>query len=266
MNDGKILETILNIVINKISEFSSYFIDLAMGILILLLVIEIVKSAVDLVSGNGFSIGTKFIIYFVFLVVLIKFPTIYAGVNSGLLGDSNLKKNFAVLSKYVNNRHESNLLRANPTGVQFYIKFATGIDISKFDLDYMLRVILTSFSHFICFVLLILIILNVTKKYAVFLILFAMGPVPLSLMISPETRSTGISWIKSVFAKFMTIFTYSLILRISHKFIVDHQFDIYDYSGGDTSVVSNFTPAILLILMILYLFKLTEDLTNNLIN
>jgi len=266
MNDGKILETILNIVIDKISEFSSYFIDIAMGILILLLVIEIVKSAVDLISGNGFSPGVKFIIYIAFLVVLINFSIIYKGVNSGLLDDSGLKKNFSLLSKYVKNRHDSNLLRANPKGIHFYIKFATGIDTTKFNLDYVLRVMFTSLSHFVCFVLLIVIILIVTKKYAVFLILFAMGPVPLSLMASPETRSTGISWIKSVFTKFLTIFMYSVILKISHEFIVAHQFDIYDYSGGDIGLVSRFTPAILLILMILFLFKMTEDLADNLMN
>jgi len=266
MNDGKILEMILNILTEKISEFSSYFIDLAMGILILLLVIEIIKSAVDLVSGSGFNLGIKFITYLVFLIFLIRFPLIYEGVNRGLMNDAGLQKNFVSLSNYVKARHDSNLLGPNPSGVHFYIKFATGIDSSKFDLDYVLRVIFTSISHFICFILLIIIILIICKKYAVFLILLSMGPVPLSLMMSPETRSTGVSWIKSLFSKFMTLFMYSVILKISHRFIVEHQYEIYDNAGGMVGLFSNFVPAILLILMVLFLFKITEDLTGDLVN
>ena len=266
MNDGKILETILNIVISIISEFSSYFIDLAMGILILLLVIEIIKSAVDLVSGSGFTIGVKFITYIIFLVVLLSFPVIYDGINSSLVNDSGLKENFAALSNYVTVRHDSNLLGPSPTGVNFYINLATGVDTSKFNLDYVLRMMFTSVSYFICFILLIIIILIICRTYVVFLILLSMGPVPLSLMISPETRSTGIGWIKSVFSKFMTLFMYSVILKISHRFIVEHQYDIYEKAGGIVGLFSNFVPAILMIFMVLFLFKITGDLTESLVN
>lgn len=266
MKDGRILELILKILTEKISDFSSYFIDLAIGILILLLVIEILKSAVDLVSGDGFNLGIKFITYLVFLIFLIRFPAIYDGINRGLMEDAGLQKNFASLSKYVKVRHDSNLLGPNPSGAHFYIKFATGIDTSKFDLDYVLRVIFTSISNFICFVLLIIIILIICKKYAVFLILLSMGPVPLSLMLSPETRSTGIGWIKSVFSKFMTLFMYSVVLKISHRFIIGHHIEIYEKAGGIEGLFSNFVPAILLILMVLFLFKITGDLTTDLIN
>ncbi len=266
MNDGKILETILNILTEKISDFSSYFFDLAMGILILLLVIEIIKSAVDLVSGSGFNLGVKFITYLILLIFMIRFPSIYEGVNKGLMDNAGLQKNFAVLSEYVKVRHDSNLLGPNPTGVDFYVKLTTGIDTSKFDLDYVLRVIFTTISHFICFILLIMIILIISKKYAVFLILLSMGPVPLSLMMSPETRSIGISWIKSVFSKFMSLFMYSVILKISHRFIVEHQYEIYEEAGGIVGLFSNFVPAILLILMVLFLFRMTGDLTSDLIN
>jgi hypothetical protein len=266
MKDGKILESILTILTEKISEMSSYFIDLAVAILLLLLVIEIIKSAVDLVSGDGFNVGMKFIVYIVFLVLLIRFPSIYEGINRGLMEEAGLQENFSALSNYVKVRHDSNLLGPNPTGANFYIKLATGIDTSKFDLDYVLRVIFTSISHFVCFILLIIIILIISQKYAVFLLLLSMGPIPLSLMVSEETRSVGIGWIKSVFSKFMTLFMYSVILRISHRFIVDHQYEIYKKAGGELGLMSNFSPAIILIFMILFLFKITGDLCRDLIN
>ncbi|MCK4890886.1 MAG: type IV secretion system protein, partial [Candidatus Aminicenantes bacterium] len=115
-------------------------------------------------------------------------------------------------------------------------------------------------------ILLIIIILIICRTYVVFLILLSMGPVPLSLMISPETRSTGIGWIKSVFSKFMTLFMYSVILKISHRFIVEHQYDIYEKAGGIVGLFSNFVPAILMIFMVLFLFKITGDLTESLVN
>ena len=266
MNDGKILANLLKIVMSKISEFSSYFIDLAMGILILLLVIEIIRSAVDLVSGSGFSLGVKFITYIIFLVFLIRFPAIYDGVNSGLVEDAGLQENFAELSKYVSVRHDSNTLGPNPKGIHFYINFVSGIDTSKFDLDYVLRVIFTSISHFICFGLLIFIIFKICEKYAVLLILLLMGPVPISLMLSSDTRSIGLSWVKSVLSKFITLFIYSEVLRISHRFIVKYQYDIYNKAGGAVALTSNLVPAILLLLMILFLFKMTGDLTSDLVN
>jgi len=266
MNDGRILNTILQIVIEKISRFSEYFIDLALGIIILLLVLEIIKSAVDLVSGSGFTLGIKFITYIIFLVFLIRFPAIFGGMNKGLLLDSGLQKNFASLSTYVSNRHESNLLGPNPTGVHFYIKFATGIDTSKFDLDYVQRVILTSISHLFCFVLLIVIILCICREYAVFLILLSMGPVPLSLMVSPDTRPIGLGWIKSILSKCLTLFMFSVILRISHRFIVEHQYALYKIAGGAVNPISNFAPALVLIFLVIFLFRITGDLTKGLIS
>ena len=266
MNDGKILANLLNIVMSKIAEFSSYFIDLAIGILILLLVIEIIRSAVDLVSGSGFTIGVRFITYIIFLVFLIRFPVIYDGVNKGLVEDAGLQENFAVLSKYVSARHDSNTIGPNPKGVHFYINFISGIDTSKFDLDYVLRIIFTSISYFICFGLLIFIIFKISEKYAVLLILLSMGPVPISLMLSPDTRSIGLSWIKSVLSKFITLFIYSEVLKISHRFIVKYQYDIYDKAGGAVALTSNLVPAILLLLMILFLFRMTGDLATDLVN
>ncbi len=266
MNDGKILENLLNIIMSKISEFSSYFIDLAIGILILLLVIEIIRSSVDMVSGSGFTIGIKFITYIIFLVVLIRFPSLYDGINRGLVEDAGIRENFAVLSKYVSARHDSNTLGPNPKGIHFYINFVSGIDTSKFDFDYVLRVIFTSISHFICFGLLIFIIFKISEKYAVLLILLSMGPVPISLMLSPDTRSVGLSWIRSVLSRFITLFLYSEVLKIAHRFIVRYQYDIYDKAGGAVALTSNLIPAILLLLMILFLFRMTGDLTTDLVN
>ncbi len=266
MNDGKILANLLNIVMEKICEFSSYFIDLALGLLILLLVIEIIRSAVDLVSGSGFTLGVKFITYIIFLVFLIRFPAIFDGVNSGLVKDAGLQQNFAVLSRYIDVRHESNTLGPNPKGVHFYINFVSGIDTSKFDPDYVLRVIFTSLSHFVCFGLLIFIIFKICEKYAVLLILLSMGPVPIALMLSSDTRATGVSWIKSVLSRFISLFIYSEILRISHRFIVKYQYDIYNKAGGAVALTSNVVPAILLLLMILFLFRMTGDLTSDLVN
>jgi len=266
MNDGSILIRLLNIIMEKISEFSGFFIDLALGILLLLLVIEIIRSAVDLVSGSGFNIGMKFITYIAFLVVLVRFPAIYEGINRGLTGDAGLKENFSVLSRYVNTRHQSNVLGANPRGVHFYVRFFTGIDTSKFDPDYVLRVIFTSMSHLLCFGLLIFIIYKITEKYAVLLMLLSMGPVPLSLMMSPDTRSVGLTWIKSVLSKFLTLFIYSEVLRISHRVILKLQYDIFDSAGGEAGLISNLVPALFLLLMILFLFGMTSSMASDLVN
>ncbi len=261
-----VFEKMFIILSESIRDFGGVFYDLAMTIVIILLVIEIIRSAVDLTRGKGLTVSGKFITYVIILVFIVMFPQIYTGFDKGLTEDSGLQDNFARLGDYVKTRHESNLANPNPTGFSFYVNFAFGIDISKFDPDYVLRYIFTSVSYFFCLILLILIVLIVMKKYAVFLMQLSLGPVPISLMMSPETRSVGIEWSRSVFSKFITLCFYSVVMKISTEFIVKNQYKIYDHTGGARGLTSNLVPAILLLLMVLLLFKIVSDLTSDLLN
>ncbi len=261
-----VFENMFKIMKNTIGEFGNVFYDLAMALVIILLIIEIIRSAIDLTVGKGFTVTGKFITYFVILIFIVMFPQIYSGFDRGLMESSGLRDNFARLGDYVKARHESNLANPNPQGFSFYVNFAFGIDISKFDPDFVLRYIFTSVSYFTCLILLIIIVLKVGKKYAVFLLQLLLGPVPISLMMSSETRSAGIEWSKSVFSKFITLCFYSVVMKISTEFIVRNQYKIFDHTGGANGFISNIVPAILLLIMVLFMFKIVTDLTSDLLN
>lgn len=248
---------------NSIGIFADIFQNFAMAILILLLTIEVIRSSVDLVSGNGMTISSKLLLYIALVGFIVSFGSIYHGVSNGVILDTDLNKNFQHLWEYVINKHEAPLLIGKGRDLGLIYQVSGGkIDFSKIDLEYIITFMMTKISLFISLLLLVWILVTIGKNYSILMIQLAIGAVPVSLMLSPETRGTGIQFIKTIISRFLTFFLYSFAIDFSLKFIKVNQYKIFKFApkGGG---IAMFISSVLALLLIIFLFGILSKVSES---
>ncbi|MEN8153475.1 MAG: hypothetical protein ABFR75_05580 [Acidobacteriota bacterium] len=263
MNKVNIFENLMETLKNSIGDFANIFQNIALSIILILLTIEVIRSSIDLVSGKGMTISSKLLLYVALIGFIVSFGTIYRGVSKGVIIDTDINKNFQHLWDYVIQRHEAPLLVGKGRDLGLIYQVSGGkVDLSKVDLEYIITFLMTKISLFISLLLLVWILVTIGKHYSILMIQLAIGAVPVSLMLSPETRSTGIQFIKVIIARFLTFFLYSFAIDFSLKFIKVNQYKFYEFApkGGG---IAMFTSSVLALLLIIFLFGILSKVSES---
>ena len=261
MKNADILGRLIEILNKSIGGFADIFVEVALSIVIVLFTIELIKSALDLVTGKGVTITKKFILYISLIIIIGGWGKIYHGVCDNVVSNSGLKKNFSLLWKKVIIKHELPTILLSPRGLKGIINSELDINLNKADFVYILKCTFAYISLFISLILLTVVIIVIGKSYAIFLIQMSLGIIPVTLMMSPETRATGIMWIKTAFARFLTIILYSFSVKFSLDFIHKNIKSINSIVPGILDM-DFYIPTVLSILLILFMFRILSKVTS----
>lgn len=262
MKNADILGRLVDILDNSIGGLADMFVKVALAIVLVLFTIEIIKSAVDISSGKGLTISKKFIIYISLIVIIAGWGKIYHGVCDGVIVKSGLKSNFTDLWKKVIIKHNLPTLLLSPRGLKGIINSELNINLNKADFVYILKCVFAYISLFISLILLSFVIIIIGKNYALFLFQMSLGIIPVVFMMAPETRSTGIQWIKIAFARLLTLILYSFSVKFSLKFVQDNIKVIHSVIPK-TLDMDYYIPTVLSILLILFLFRILSNLASS---
>lgn len=258
MKNADILGRLIDILNSSIGSFALFFKNVSLSLVFLLFTIEVISSAIDVVTGKGFTAPRKLIIYISLIVLIASWGSIYKDVSNNAITGSGLKKNFSHLWKKVIIKHKLPTILLAPRGIKGLINSELNINLNKADLIYILKVIFAYISLFFSLILMVVIIVIIGKNYAILLIQLSLGMVPIGLMMSAETRSEGFRWTRVIFSRFLTIYLYSFAVKFSLDLI---QKNIYSVTSAVPGILDMdyYIPTVLSILLILFLFKILSN-------
>jgi len=206
------LESLIKIFGDSILEYQDIFLPFGGSVFILLIVIEILKEAIDITNGKGVKLGQKLILILFVGTILLNFnglsKEIYAGaVNSG----KEMIPRFEEVNDWINEGYKKGV-EAQRASLE--LDRRSGGGLSVFFLAIVLA-ILSGLGLLFIYIAMVLILVLIAGAYASLALTLVLGPVFIAMLLSPELRGTGVKWAIILLSVFLTIPAYIMIMKIT---------------------------------------------------
>ena len=106
----QMLENLIKIFGDSIFEYLDIFLPLGGSVFFLLIVIEILKEAIDITNGQGVNLGKKLILILFIGTILLNFNGLSKEIYSGAVSvGKEMVPSFAEVNNWINERYERGL-------------------------------------------------------------------------------------------------------------------------------------------------------------
>ncbi len=206
------LEDLIKIFGESILEFQDIFLPFAGSLFILLIVIEILREAIDISSGKGVELGRKFILILCVGTILMNFNILSKGIYSGAMNaGKDILPRFEEVNNWINEGYERGV---EDQRASVELDKNSGGSLTSFFLSIVLA-ILSGLGLLLIYIAMILILVFIAGAYASLALTLVMGPVFIAMFISPELRGTGVKWTVILLSVFLMIPAYIMIMKIT---------------------------------------------------
>lgn len=206
------LENLIKIFGDSILEYQDIFLPFGGSVFILLIVIEILKEAIDITNGKGVNLGRKLILILFIGTILLNFSglskEIYSGaVNSG----KEMIPRFEEVNNWINEGYQRGV---EGQRASLELDRKSGGSLTAFFLSIVLA-ILSGLGLLFIYIAMVLILVFIAGAYASLALTLVLGPVFVALFLSQDLRGTGIKWAVILLSVFLTIPAYIMIMKIT---------------------------------------------------
>ena len=208
----QMLENLIKIFGDSILEFQDIFLPFGGSLFILLIVIEILKEAVDISSGKGVDLGRKLILILCVGTILLNFNGLSKGIYSGAMNaGKDILPRFEDVNNWINEGYERGV---EDQRASVELDRSSGGSLTSFFLAIVLA-ILSGLGLLLIYIAMIIILVFIAGAYASLALTLVMGPVFIAMFVSPELRGTGVKWTIILLSVFLMIPAYIMIMKIT---------------------------------------------------
>jgi len=206
------LENLIKIFGDSILEFQDIFLPFGGSLFILLIVIEVLKEAIDISSGKGVDLGRKLILILCVGTILLNFNGLSNGIYSGAMNaGKDILPRFEDVNNWINEGYERGV---EDQRASVELDRSSGSSLTSFFLSIVLA-ILSGLGLLLIYLAMILILVFIAGAYASLALTLVMGPVFIAMFVSPELRGTGVKWTIILLSVFLMIPAYIMIMKIT---------------------------------------------------
>ena len=208
----QMLENLIKIFGDSIFEYLDIFLPLGGSVFFLLIVIEILKEAIDITNGQGVNLGKKLILILFIGTILLNFNGLSKEIYSGaVIVGKEMVPRFEEVNNWINEGYESGV-ESQRTSLE--LDKESGGSLTGFFLSIVLA-ILSGLGLLFIYLAMVLILVFIAGAYASLALTLVMGPVFIAMLLSPDLRGTGIKWVVILLSVFLTIPAYVMIMKIT---------------------------------------------------
>ncbi len=208
----KMLENLIKIFGDSIFEYLDIFLPLGGSVFFLLIVIEILKEAIDITNGQGINLGKKFILILFIGTILLNFNGLSKNIYSGaVIVGKEMVPRFEEVNNWINKGYEEGV-ESQRTSLE--LDKESGGSLTGFFLSIVLA-ILSGLGLLFIYLAMVLILVFIAGAYASLALTLVMGPVFIAMFLSPDLRGTGVKWAVILLSVFLTIPAYMMIMKIT---------------------------------------------------
>lgn len=206
------LENLIKIFGDSILEYQDIFIPFGGSVFILLIVIEILKEAVDITNGKGVNLGRKLILILFIGTIMLNFNGLSKEIYSGAVAaGTEMIPRFEEVNNWINEGYQRGV---EGQRASLELDRKSGGRLTSFFLSIVLA-ILSGLGLLFIYIAMVLILVFIAGAYASLALTLVFGPVFLAMFLSPELRGTGIKWVIILLSVFLTIPAYIMIMKIT---------------------------------------------------
>ncbi|MCK5221307.1 MAG: type IV secretion system protein, partial [Candidatus Aminicenantes bacterium] len=195
-----------------IFEYLDIFLPLGGSVFFLLIVIEILKEAIDITNGQGVNLGKKLILILFIGTILLNFNGLSKEIYSGAVSvGKEMVPRFEEVNNWINEGYERGV---ESQRASLELDKESGGSLTGFFLSIVLA-ILSGLGLLFIYLAMVLILVFIAGAYASLALTLVMGPVFIAMLLSPDLRGTGIKWVVILLSVFLTIPAYVMIMKIT---------------------------------------------------
>ncbi len=208
----QMLENLIKIFGDSIFEYLDVFLPLGGSVFFLLIVIEILKEAIDITNGQGVNLGKKLILILFIGTILLNFNGLSKEIYSGaVIVGKEMVPRFEEVNNWINEGYERGV---EGQRASLELDRESGGSLTGFFLSVVLA-ILSGLGLLFIYLAMVLILVFIAGAYASLALTLVIGPVFIAMFLSPDLRGSGIKWAVILLSVFLTIPAYMMIMKIT---------------------------------------------------
>ncbi len=206
------LESLIRIFGESILPFQDFFLPVGGSLFVLLIVIEIVREAIDITNGKGINLGKKFILIFFIGTILLGYNSLSNNIYKGIVSaGKEIIPRFEDVNDWIDKGYKQGI-ENHRASIELDRK--SGGDLAQLMLSVVLA-ILSGLGLLFVYITMVLILVFIAGAYASLSLTLVLGPVFIAMFVSPELRGTGVKWSVILLSVLLTVPAYIMIMKIA---------------------------------------------------
>jgi len=206
------LKDLIELFGESILKFSDFFFPIGGSLFVLLIVIEIVKEAVDITNGKGVNLGRKFILIFFVGTILLGYSALSDNIYKGMVNvGKDMIPKLEKVNNWINKGYKQGMENQRAS---LELDRKSGGELTQFMLSIVLA-LLSGVGLLFVYITMVLILVFIAGAYASLSLALVLGPVFIAMFVSPELRGTGVKWSIILLSVLLMVPAYIMIMKVT---------------------------------------------------